>query len=328
MTKIAIYLLLILSTSGFSQDYTEVDERVRNYPHFESLSNLSIRIQNDFSDDENRLRAAFFWIAHNIEYKKTLEEIFKTRERVMYNSEFVKNQQIRKLKQEKIDYTFKKRRGVCIDYSAMLNELCLKFGMKSISVIGILKTNIADVRGKKLLKNHVWNAVQIEGNWKLLDVTLASGYWSVRYNRFVKKFSAYHFLTPPSEFIKTHFPADEKWQLLGKQTITVNHFYNSPMFFTEYFRKKIKLTSEKKGIISLTSNNMFVVSFEGLPSKHDVFYNITGTSGLRKALVRKKKDKGYVTKIKLGKHLKSNDYLTMYLKNEPILSFKIQKKSE
>lgn len=328
MSKIVISLIFLFTTTCFCQSYDEIDERVKNYPQFKTLNDLSIRIQNNFSCDENRIRAAFSWVAHNIRYEKTLDEVFQPHKRLYYISEFVKKQQIRKLKIAKIKHVFKNKRGVCIDYSIVLNELFNQFGLKSKVIVGIFKTDIKnsqDIKESSLFKNHSWNAVFLNGKWKLIDVTMASGYYDSTENRFVRKFRDYYFFTSPIEFSKTHFPANTNWQL-SNEVVNLEAFYNAPIYFPSYFINDIKLVKNTKGTFFLSDNNEFVLNFEHLPKKPMLYYQLENSSELRKVHVKKKKGKGYISKIKLDKHFKNNEFVTLFIANKAILNFKIQKK--
>lgn len=327
MSKIVISILFLFTTTCFCQSYDEIDERVKNYPQFTTLNDLSIRIKNNFNTDENRIRAAFSWVAHNIKYEKTLDKIFQPHKRLFYISEFVKNQQIKKLKVEKIKHTFQNRRGLCMDYSLVLNELLAQFELNSKVIVGIFKTDIKsskDINGKSLFKNHAWNAVFINGQWKLMDVTMASGYYDSVNNLFVTKFNGYYFFTPPVDFSKTHFPANTNWQLSNK-TINLETFYNAPIYFPSYFINDIKLVKNTKGTFIVSSNNEFELNFDQLPRKPMLYYQLENSALLKKARIKKKKGKGYISKIKLGKHFKDNEFLTFFLENKAILNFKIQK---
>ena len=325
MSKLLFSVLFLFVSPIFCQTFHEVDERVTNYPYFNSLEDLGIRIQNDYNSDANRVRAAFRWIALNIEYKKTLDEVFEPSKRLLYISEFVKKQQIRKLEMEKTSNAFKNKRGVCIEFSLMLNKLCAQFGLQSKVIPGVLKTSIKDIDGKIQYKNHAWNAVLLEGEWQLMDVTLASGYWNPRSNRFVRKFTDYYFFTSPEAFMTNHYPVNQEWKL-SEKPLELDAFFSAPMFYPNYFTNKVKLTDATQGTVILSKNNQFEVSFDNLPQKSELFFKTKGDVGLKKARVKRKKGSGYFSKIKLGNHLKHNEYVTIFLKNEAILNFKVQKK--
>lgn len=67
---------------------------------------------------------------------------------------------------------------------------------------------------------HSWNAVYIYGTWCLIDA-----HWAARRiigkqastEEFHYQLDEYFFLTEPAQLIFTHFPDDQKWQLLERQ---------------------------------------------------------------------------------------------------------------
>lgn len=325
MSKVLFLILLLFGTSIFCQSFQKIDERVAKYPKFKSVEELGIRIQNDFDSDANQVRAAFTWVALNLDYRKTLDEIFEPTERLLYLSDYVKKQQIREFELKTIRKAFENKRGVCIGFSLLLNELCTQFGLQSKVVPGVLKTTIKDLDGQTQYKNHAWNAVLLDGKWQLMDVTLASGYWNARSNRFIRKFEDYYFLTAPESFMTTHYPANEEWQLTDKP-LGLKDFFSSPLFYPQYFTKKVKLVANTQGTVVVSQKNEFVVSFDKLPKGSELFYRLKNDLVLKKARVKRKKDRGYLSKIKLGKHLKNNDYVTLFLENDAILNFKVLKK--
>lgn len=98
---------------------------------------------------------------------------------------------------------------------------------------------------KNVKSDHLWNAVLLGGQWFLLDACWGAGRVDMEHKSFVKRFEETHvfihgaenqprvysqtcslhlsppqrfddfyFLTDPEEFIYTHFPDEEKWQLL------------------------------------------------------------------------------------------------------------------
>jgi hypothetical protein len=100
-------------------------------------------------------------------------------------------------------------------------------GLKAEKVVGRTKTRATGTDGRPFMNpggmpfmradakaaGHAWVAVQLDGEWKLLDPTWGSGH--VDKGRFVRHYNDYYFLTPPERLIFTHLPEKERWQLLS-----------------------------------------------------------------------------------------------------------------
>ena len=56
--------------------------------------------------------------------------------------------------------------------------------------------------------SHAWNAVFINGSWRLLDCTWGAGSYDLDGN-FIREINEHFFLTDPDELIYSHFPYDE-----------------------------------------------------------------------------------------------------------------------
>lgn len=110
-----------------------------------------------------------------------------------------------------------RRKAVCSGYALLFHLFCQEVGLESFLVLGRSR---ADDQGlPPVLQdspvNHAWNAVKIEGEWKLLDPTWGAGY--IDQNRkFVKAPSKEWLFVPPEIFLYTHLPAEDKWQLLDE----------------------------------------------------------------------------------------------------------------
>lgn len=325
MKKYLFFLLFLIGVFSYAIEYRSVDEKVKNYPHFNSLEHLSIRIMNDFRSDSERVRAAFIWIIYNMDYGRSYDAIFKADRYFPYYSEIGRKYQLRQLELEKVDQSFRERLGVCLDYSLILKELCTKFEIPSEIVIGVTKTEIRDLRGDQLLKNHTWNAVQVDGQWKLLDPTWASGQVNKRLFRIYGSYVDHFFFTDPNDFIKSHLPANPAWQLL-ERPVDARAFARAPSYFPEYFSKDVELSPTTNGIISLSKYNEYLIIFDKLPLADNMHYAINESRNLKKLGIKKEDNQPYVSKIKLKKRLRNNyNYLTVYMDYRPILKFKIEK---
>lgn len=322
--KVLFFVFFFFAAAVFSQNYTEVDNKVRAYPKFADVSALGYRIMNDFDDDTERVRAAFSWITNNMIYQRTLDDIFQSSQKITFTSEAGREYQMRKLVLKRINHAFKKKKGVCIDYSLILYELCRQFGLKRKVILGIAKTDIGNIDQKDLYKNHSWNAVKIDGQWRLMDPTWASGYIDIKSNKFVRNFLDHYFFTEPAEFVKHHLPSKPEWQLL-KEPISAKTFFNAPIFLPDYFKTGIALSSATSGILKSSKKSKNIIHFDELPRYHLMFYSINGSDELKKLNFKKVDKSAYISKIRLRRKLKKNtNYLTIFHKSKAILNFKIE----
>jgi transglutaminase/protease-like cytokinesis protein 3 len=323
MSKLLFSVLFLISCYAFSNEYASVDQKVKNYPSFKKVHDLGYRIQNDFSTDEERVRAAFVWITQNMVYEKTYDDIFRTGQRISYQSESGRQDQIRRVVLDWIEKAFITRKGVCLEYSLILNELCLQFGLPSKVIVGVAKTDIRFVKGKQSFKNHTWNAVHIDGVWKLMDPTWASGHLDLVSKKFIRKQIDHYYFTKPEEFIKHHYPNNPEWQLLD-DPVDIEQFFSAPIFLTDFFGTGIKLSPKTKGIFSISSKDANYIYFDQLPKHHGMYYLVHSEGEFRRMGFKKGKGKSYISKIKLNKNLhKNHDLLTVFLEDKPILNFKI-----
>ncbi len=324
MPKIAFYFFLFFSFFGLSQEYEYVDEKVKEYPDFDHIDHLAIRVQNDFDSNMERVRAAFIWLTHNITYGKTLDEVFKPRTTIIYYSERGKERQLRKVRSQRVNRAFKDKRGVCFDYSILLKKLCDNFGVESKIVPGIVKEDIRDVTGEKTYKNHTWNVVKLDNKWRLMDPTWATGYWSELEKVLVRDFNEHYFDTEPEKFIKDHFPSEMEWQLL-ETPIALSTFYAAPIFLPGYFENNIALSNKTSGLLAQSENLELVFEFEKFPFITQLNYSLDSNNSpgkIRNAVIRKD-EKLYISKLKLTSTVKQGQKITLYIDKNPILEFRI-----
>jgi hypothetical protein len=122
----------------------------------------------------------------------------------------------------KITAALRRRKGVCENYAAILNDICLKSGLTSFVIDGYTKQN-----GSIDKTGHTWCAVFIDNSWLLCDPTWDEGG------------TTKWFLVQPSTMIVTHMPSDPMWQLLNypvshKQFYTGNIYTDKKQLFFNY----------------------------------------------------------------------------------------------
>ena len=190
---------------GFGQTkeiYTLVDTKMNKMPTDLSASTTGIAayINRNFNTESDKVRAAFYWTASNISYD--IDNLAS----IDFNV----------ISEDKIKNTIQTKKGVCIHYAEVFNDIVSKVGFKSYVISGYTKQN-----GKVDILSHAWCAVKIDTVWWLFDPTWGAGY--VQNKKFFKKINNLYYKVPPSQYIATHMPFDFLWQFLN-YTVTNQDF--------------------------------------------------------------------------------------------------------
>lgn len=315
--KISFLFLVTFSFYSFSQSYNYIDSKVKNYSNITNTVSLSNKIKNDFTTDEEKIRALFIWLVENMQYRikaKTWTGI----KLEFYLSDYQKKRESRKKETFRIKKAMKTKKANCYGFSLIFKEVCDLLNIESHIIIGYSKGNLFDIGNDNIIKDHSWNSIKINNQWQLIDVSWAIGY------RLIEKETNndYYYFKNPNEFVNQHLPANPKWQLLSN-SISKKEFVSTPILHPKYYRSEFKLSNEKKGVIKISkTNKYFTISFKKLPKDKKISYAFLKDS-YSKRLFFKKSDNGtYNTKIKFTK--KSNSYLTIYSDLIPLVGYKIQ----
>ncbi len=202
MTKKIILLSLFLNFVFCSIFAGTMDPKVRQVPKDttelvfknpkEGLPSVVKNLTQNVSGAQAKSKVIHDWICDNISYDTG-----------MYFSGRVSKQ----------DYesVLKCKKAVCSGYTNLMNEMCRLAGIESIGISGYSKG--FGYRGK--LGNqpdHAWNAINVNGKWKLIDVTWDAGY--VDFKTYVKHYSDEWFCLESKYFIYSHLPEKEEYQYL------------------------------------------------------------------------------------------------------------------
>ncbi|MFY8182433.1 MAG: transglutaminase domain-containing protein [Flavobacterium sp.] len=185
-------------------EYATIDAIMNKIPAEKTTSTTDIAdyITLNFKSESDKIRAAFYWTANNISYD--IENMNEPN--FVYSSS------------EKIASALKSKKGVCIHYAEVYNEIANKLGVKTVIVVGYTKQN-----GVVSPIGHAWNASKIEGKWFLFDPTWGAGY--VNNLKFYKKLNNNFFKTSAAKMIQTHMPFDYLWQF-SNEPITNHEFFS------------------------------------------------------------------------------------------------------
>lgn len=167
-----------------------------------SLSKVVDKI--DYQNDT--IQAVYAWVTDNIKYDgaklKKLEKGVNFYKKGNYKS-------TEEYKADLLEIVIKKKKGVCDDYSLLFDALVRELGYTSHIIEGITKNQNGKVNRNI---SHSWNAVKVNGTWKVYDATWGAGYLNDK-KKFVKKFNTKWYGVDPEVMRKTHLPFDPIWQL-------------------------------------------------------------------------------------------------------------------
>lgn len=315
-------LFLLISFICYSQDYSKVDESIKSYPtSFSSPEKLALKINEDFSKEEEKARAIFTWIALNIKYD--LNAFYSQRENAPIAYSF-KTEEEKLLKQQQFRFdmaakTLKTKKGVCENYSALFHTLCDLTGLKCIDIPGASKINQTQIGKLPGTSDHIWNAVKIGDGWRFIDSTWASGSVDGKTGKYVSNFNDGYFFTLPEVFFFNHFPEDERLLMIQK---TKEDFAQLPLYYGGYIKANYEIVSPEKGVLSNAKPIIIPFKIIDLPENDKIGYVFSNENKFNEAIIKRT---GNVTEFEVALDNKTRGYLTIYINNRSIVSYKISK---
>jgi transglutaminase/protease-like cytokinesis protein 3 len=177
-----------------------------------NASSIAEYLNSKFTLQKEKARAIFVWITSNIQYD--IENVFAIN--------FYQNSN------EIVAEVLKSKKGVCMHFAELFNDIANKAGIRSFVIPGYTKQN-----GFVDYIPHAWCTALIDSTWCLVDPTWGSGY--VQNAKFIKKMNNFYFLTNPELLIKSHIPFDLMWELL-----------NYPITNQEFYEGKTQMVKSKR----------------------------------------------------------------------------------
>ncbi len=233
--KYLVTLILILSSHfSIAQSNYAVADSVAAKVKGENIQLVHDALVRNLKTDEEKVRAFYSWIAHNI--------LYDVNEWQRGNRSPVKQEPAQVLKSKK---------AVCFGYSSLFRELC-----KLSEIPCHLVTGFTRINGKFNNEGHAWNIVSINGKWQIADATWGAG--SVDYNKkYIKKFTEDYFLVEPLKFLEDHYPLDPMWQLI-----------EHPVKLAEYKIAKWEYSEKPRPVFAF---NDTIAQWEKLDSLHRAY---------------------------------------------------------
>lgn len=195
-----------------------------------------------YRSDVQRLRAIFTWVAEIICWEEDFEGDGKI--------------DTRRVIQQK--------RACAEEYSVLVMEMCGAVGLHCEVVRGYLKTP-GEIPETNMLPrpNHWWNAVLVDGEWRMIDCCLASpsNPKRVLYSS-VGSGSAdfWYFLTRPSELCWTHMPDHHEQQHMCPP-VAHEVLLNLPCACPPYFINELQMFDYNTSLIRIEDLEMVHIKF-------------------------------------------------------------------
>lgn len=213
-TTLIVTILLVFQLNSRAQ---RVHKHVPFFNTF-NTAKLAVALSNGLESDSIKVRAIHSWIVRNIRYDVRKYLNFD------YNHIPVKK-------------ILTKRKAICTGYADLFNELCSKAGITATYISGYTRNENTDLFDPFYVEDHIWNAVYINDQWKLVDPTWDAGYidyyrktfagwivWGATLGRNTILRYKPHFVRMPHNgflmrsgtfFISDHVPMDPFWQKLN-----------------------------------------------------------------------------------------------------------------
>lgn len=213
--------------------------KVKHIPFFLTLNprGLATMLTNNVKSDSEKVRIIHDWIAANIRYD--------VKKWMSYSYTHVSTKKI-----------LWKRKAICAGYSELFAELCKYAGVNCVVVPGYDKDISVNVGDNFYFDEHAWNAVEVEGRWKLVDVCWDAGAIAITRRTFkgffVYLFSGHkkdiqvyhpHYVKGGNEFycmrdgqffLTDHLPLNPLWQLHSPQMSMKQFINDSAYYFKKY----------------------------------------------------------------------------------------------
>jgi transglutaminase/protease-like cytokinesis protein 3 len=212
---------------GAPAEYEVIDSYARKTPdsYARSAKTLSTYLTAPARSDFAKVRSIYAWIMSHIQYDYAGYSTF-----------------LDEYEPASVAQTLRSRRAVCTNFAVLFKHLLVSAGIQAVTIRGYSRRG--DVQAGFPLRevDHEWNAVKIEGDWYLFDLTWASTSGQPG------KPNDFYFLTDPQAFIAQHFPVESRWQLLDRP-VSKTDFDRFPNYRDAYFELGFNPYFPKQGLL-------------------------------------------------------------------------------
>ena len=112
---------------------------------------------------------------------------------------------------------YKNGSSVCSGYSRLYKDFADYLNLE-VECVSCYAKGAGYYAGQKLTSiDHEYNVIKLNNKWYPIDSTWGAGHTEGK--KYIKCYTEFYFLANPELLIKTHFPADDKWQLTKKNIL-------------------------------------------------------------------------------------------------------------
>ncbi|MEM7104529.1 MAG: transglutaminase domain-containing protein [Bacteroidota bacterium] len=230
-----VFLLTVFGLAAFADafDFGEIDQYAKSpVPQTiaQDLPSLVAHLSSPASNDYEKVRAFYVWIAENIAYD-TQYYFDPSSKDACVSVDCILHQQV----------------SVCAGFARLFEKMCTAAGITAYTIEGYSK-GMGYFEGNKFTKgDHAWNVVKVNGKWHLVDVTWGAG--TVTSNGgFKAQFNEDYFLANPEELVRTHLPLDPIFQLLDSP-VPVKVFEKGDQAIIQHIKAKPSRLDFKSALI-------------------------------------------------------------------------------
>lgn len=198
-----------------------------------------------------RLRAIYTWVAEKISWDRPIGSIYDSP--IMGSDSSVDCRQV-----------IQNRRGTSEEVAVLVMQMCHSIGIGSEVVRGYLKAPGETAESDTVPRpNHYWNTVIVDGEWRIIDASLASPthprrqLYSAAPNNCAEFF---YFLTKPSQACYTHVPYSHQQQHLVPP-VSPTILMALPCACPSYFTKSLELVNFDTSLLRIDGLEIVQIDF-------------------------------------------------------------------
>lgn len=261
-----VYEPFQLSNPSFSQ----VDKAARfitSLPSSITAASLATGyICRPYRSGVQRLRAIFIWCAERISWEEDHDIDGYNYDQAIDTRRVIQT-----------------KRGSSREVSALVLEMCIAIGIHAEIVQGYLKTPGEDLDLDAVSRpNHFWNAILVDGEWRMMDSSLASPTNPKRtfYSSISTSIAeAWYFLATPGELCWTHVPVEDAPQHMIP-SVSPDVLLSLPGTCPPFFRQGLSMHAYDTSVIRMEGLEMCTLSIN-VPADTEIVAEVEARKYLR-----------------------------------------------